>query len=253
MNMFVVGLCAIMLSFAALASFAYATDGETQGRTVWILLGPPGSGKGTQAVELSKNLQIPHISTGDLLREHIKNQTSLGKAAKQYIEAGKLVPDELVMEILFDRISQPDSAKGVLLDGFPRTLPQAQALEKNLGPRDRIVVFNLEVKDEEIVKRAEGRLICTTGGHVFNRYSSPPAQEGVCDQCGGKLIRRADDEPAVVKERLKVYQEQTAPLIKFYQDKKVLISVNGERKPEQVLAELMEKVRALKPSLSSKP
>jgi len=244
MNVYLVGFLATLFCLTSLTAFAQNNSSNIPVRTVWILLGPPGSGKGTQAVQLSKALQIPHISTGDLLREHIKKETPLGKQAKQYIEAGKLVPDELVMEILFTRIAEPDSKKGVLLDGFPRTIPQAQALEKKLGS-DQVVVFNLEVKDDVIVKRAEGRLTCTTGGHVFNRYSSPPQEEGICDQCGGNLVRRADDEPAVVQERLKVYQAQTAPLVQFYQERKVLHPINGEKAPEQVFTDLMTEVKKI--------
>lgn len=247
MNMYLIGFLATLFCFTSLAAFAQTNTPNMPGRTIWILLGPPGSGKGTQAVQLSKTLQIPHISTGDLLREHIKKETPLGKQAKQYIEAGKLVPDELVMEILFSRISEPDSKNGVLLDGFPRTIPQAQALEKKLGSEDQIVVFNLEVNDDVIIKRAEGRLTCVTGGHVCNRYTSPPQKEGVCDQCGGQLVRRADDEPAVVQERLRVYHTQTAPLVQFYQERKVLHPINGERSPEQVLSDLMIEVKKITP------
>ncbi|CCB86002.1 MULTISPECIES: adenylate kinase [Parachlamydia] len=246
MNMFLVGFYSLMISLIPLTALAQTVPPVQAGRTIWILLGPPGSGKGTQAVQLSQKLHIPHISTGDLLREHIKKETSLGEKAKGYIQAGKLVPDELVMEILFERISQPDSAQGVLLDGFPRTIAQAETLEKQLKANERMVVFNLEVPDEVIVKRAEGRLTCTKGGHIFNRYFSPPKQEGICDICGGELVRRSDDDPNVVQQRLKVYHEQTAPLVEFYQKRNVLIPVNGERSPEQVFADLMNHVNTLK-------
>ncbi|MBS4169231.1 adenylate kinase [Parachlamydia sp. AcF125] len=246
MNKFLVGFYSLMISLISLSVFAQPSEQSVQsGRTIWILLGPPGSGKGTQAVQLSQQLQVIHVSTGELLREHIKKKTSLGEKAEGYIRAGKLVPDELVMEILFDRISKPDSQKGVLLDGFPRTLAQAETLEKQLKGNERIVVFNLEVPDQVIVKRAEGRLTCTKGSHIFNRHFSPPKKEGVCDVCGGELTRRADDDPQVVQQRLKVYHDQTAPLVEFYQKRKALISINGEATPDQVFANLMTHVNAL--------
>lgn len=233
------GLCLFMSS---VGNFAFGVDGE-QKRTIVILLGPPGSGKGTQAVRLSKELGIPHISTGDLFRENIGKNTELGQKAKSFMDAGKLVPDELVLEMLFDRVAKPDSAKGFLLDGSPRTIPQAEALDKRLGPNDRLIVLNLDVSDELIFKRIEGRLSCKQCGTIYNRYFTPPQCEGICDKCGGELTQRSDDNETVVRERLRVYHEQTEPLIEFYSKKNVLSTVNGEQDPEVVFQALLKKIK----------
>lgn len=212
---------------------------------VVILLGPPGSGKGTQAVRLTKELGIPHISTGDLFRENIGNGTELGKKAKSYMDAGKLVPDEVVLDMLFDRVSRPDCAKGYLLDGFPRTIPQAEALDKFLKGKAELVVINLDVPDEAIVKRISGRLTCKDCGNIQNRYFSPPTEDGKCDLCGGELTQRADDKPEVVMERLRVYHAQTAPLVDFYSKQKVLTTINGQNNPETVYQDLLKAYKAI--------
>lgn len=206
---------------------------------VIILLGPPGSGKGTQAVEIAKDMKIPHISTGDLFRENIGNNTSLGMQAKAYMDQGKLVPDELVLNMLFDRVAKPDCAAGYLLDGFPRTIPQATALDTFLKDRSKVIALNLEVPDDVIVKRIEGRLTCKACGNIQHRDYSPPSKEGICDKCGSPLTQRSDDRREVVLERLKVYHEQTAPLISHYQKQGVLKSVNGNRDPKVVLKDLL--------------
>lgn len=237
MKLLFVGLC---LFISSLGIFAYAFEPSTPVRTVVILLGPPGSGKGTQAMRISKALGVPHISTGDLFRENISKNTELGKKARVYTDAGKLVPDELVLEMLFDRVARPDCAKGYLLDGFPRTIPQAEALDKQLSKNDKLVVLNLEVSDELIVKRIEGRLSCKQCGTIYNRYFSPSTVEGKCDKCSGELCQRSDDNEKVVKERLRVYHEQTEPLVDYYSKKKVLISVNGENSPDVVFKDLMK-------------
>jgi len=213
---------------------------STTKQKIVILLGPPGSGKGTQAVRLTKELGIPHISTGDLFRENISKNTELGQRAKTYMNAGKLVPDEVVLDMLFDRVSRPDCAKGYLLDGFPRTIPQAEALDKHLSKGVDLIVLDLEVPDEVIVKRAEGRLTCASCGNVYNRYFSPPKEEGVCDKCGGTLIQRPDDKAEVVQERLRVYQAQTKPLVEYYSKKGVLQKVDGKKSPDDVFKALME-------------
>lgn len=214
---------------------------ETTQRVI-ILLGPPGSGKGTQAVRLSKEQGIPHISTGDLFRENISQGTELGQRAKSYIDAGKLVPDSVVLDMLFDRVSRPDCAHGYLLDGFPRTLPQAEAFQKHLPSGTKLIVLDLEVPDEMIVKRIAGRLTCSQCGNIQNRFVSPPKQEGICDKCGGAFTQRPDDKPEVVQERLRVYHEQTAPLIGYYQKQGVLFTVDGTKSPDEVYAELKAKL-----------
>jgi adenylate kinase len=229
-------LCLGIITFGGLM---FAQDMPTNKEMkVVILLGPPGSGKGTQAVRLTKELKIPHISTGDLFRENISQNTELGKRAKSYMDAGKLVPDEVVLDMLFDRVSKPDSANGYLLDGFPRTLPQAEALDKHLASNTHLIVLDLEVPDEMIVKRAEGRLTCKGCGAVYNRYFNPPAKEGVCDKCGGELVQRPDDKAEVVQERLRVYHTQTQPLVDYYAKKGVLKRIDGTKSPDEVFNSL---------------
>lgn len=206
---------------------------------VVILLGAPGAGKGTQAQRVSKTLGLAHIATGDLFRENLKGETALGAKAKEYMSSGRLVPDELVLEMLFDRVSRPDCSQGYLLDGFPRTLPQAEALEKALGPDANLTVLNLEVRDEQIVERATGRLLCRGCDAIYHQSFNPPAKAGVCDACGGELYTREDDQEDVVTERLKVYHAQTAPLVDFYESRGVLTGVNGELAPDQVNQSLL--------------
>ena len=205
---------------------------------VVVLLGPPGSGKGTQAKRLTVEYHIPHISTGDLFRENIALNTELGQKAKGFIQAGELVPNSLVLDMLFDRIKKPDCAKGYLLDGFPRTLAQAEALANFLDTTTLILVLSLEVPDKVIIKRAEGRLVCKQCGLIYNRDISPPVYEGICDQCKGEVYRRPDDAVEVVKERLKVYHVQTQPLIQYYTQKNILKRFNGDQPPDVVHAEL---------------
>lgn len=213
-------------------------------KKVIILLGPPGSGKGTQAARISKELGTPHISTGDLFRENLSKKTELGQRAKGYMDQGKLVPDELVLEMLFDRVAKPDCAKGYLLDGFPRTIPQAEALDKALGKETSIIALDLQVRDELIVKRITGRLTCKQCGHIHHREYSPPSNDNICDKCGGELIQRSDDTESVVKERLRVYHEQTKPLIAYYEKKNILVHINGEEKPEVVFKNLMNALKS---------
>lgn len=212
------------------------------GQTVIILLGAPGAGKGTQAVRLAADQGLPHVSTGDLFRENLKNETPLGARAKEFMDSGRLVPDELVLEMLFDRVSRDDCRDGYLLDGFPRTLPQAEALSEHLKGAQRVLAVNLEVGDEAIVKRASGRLLCKSCGHIQHLEYSPPKTAGVCDECGGELYQRDDDRPEVVKERLRVYHEQTAPLVRYYADRKLLESVDGEQSPDEVYRDLVKAV-----------
>jgi len=233
-------LLTFSLMFFSAGAFAIAQESISKAfPRIVILLGPPGSGKGTQAVRLTKELSIPHISTGDLFRENISKNTDLGQRAKGFMDAGKLVPDELVLEMLFDRVSRPDCTNGYLLDGFPRTLPQAEAFEKQLKPGTELVVLDLEVPDEVIVKRAEGRLTCKSCASIYNRYFSPPKEEGICDKCKGELIQRSDDKAEVVQERLRTYHNQTKPLVEYYSKKGVLHRFDGTQQPTEVFNQIM--------------
>lgn len=215
---------------------------KSEMKLVVVLLGPPGSGKGTQAKLLCQALSIPHISTGDLFRDHMKNDTPLGIKAKSYINSGKLVPDDLTLEMLAERIKSADCQKGFLLDGVPRTVPQAEALEESLFKNVNLHVLNLLVPDELIIKRAEGRLLCKQCGAIFNRYFSAPKKENICDNCGGSLYHRDDDNADVVKERLRVYNQQTKPLIDYFNTYHELINVNGNNSPEHVFEDLKKSI-----------
>jgi len=200
-----------------------------------VLLGAPGAGKGTQAIRLGKARSLPHVSTGDLLRDNMKRGTPLGLQAKGYMEQGALVPDALVLDMLAARVAAPDCAAGYVLDGFPRTEVQARALEDRLRGQ-QVTVVNLEVSDESIVRRAAGRLSCKQCGAVFHRDSAPPKKAGTCDTCGGELFTRSDDSAPVVRERLRVYREKTAPLVAFYRERGVLETIDGEQSPDAVFA-----------------
>lgn len=194
-----------------------------------IMLGAPGAGKGTQAKMIAAKYQIPHISTGDIFRANIKNGTELGMEAKKYMDQGQLVPDELTVKILLDRVAQPDCSEGYVLDGFPRTIPQAEVLDSALEKLGDSIDFavDVDVPDENIVRRMSGRRACLSCGATYHIEHIPPKQEGVCDTCGQPLVLRDDDKPETVLKRLKVYHEQTQPLIDFYTKKGVLRSVDG--------------------------
>lgn len=211
-------------------------------RKVIILLGPPGSGKGTQAKKLTVDLGIPHISTGDIIRDNIKSGTTLGKKFQEYTNAGKLVPDTLIYEILFDRLQQPDSQKGYILDGMPRTIPQAETLEQYFKKtmRNNPIVINLEVSDEPLVKRLAGRLTCKNCGNIQNKFFTPPKIDNKCDKCGSELIQRPDDREDVVKERLRVYHSQTQPLIDFYKQKGLLNNLDAEQESAEVYVQILK-------------
>ena len=191
-----------------------------------ILLGAPGAGKGTQAEIISKKLNIPTISTGNILRAAVKNGTPVGLKAKEYMDAGKLVPDEVIIGVITERLAEPDCQKGFILDGVPRTIPQAEALEKAGITFDAVV--SLEISDEEIVERMGGRRVCAKCGAPYHIKNLPPKVEGVCDACGGKLEARADDKPEVVRDRLTVYHKETAPLKDFYAERGLLKSVENQ-------------------------
>ena len=194
-----------------------------------IMLGAPGAGKGTQAKMIADKYQIPHVSTGDIFRANIKNGTELGKEAKKYMDQGLLVPDELTVKILLDRVAQDDCKNGYVLDGFPRTIPQAKVLDDALNKLGEKIDFaiNVDVPDENIVRRMAGRRACVGCGGTYHIEHVPPKKEGICDVCGQELILRDDDKPETVLNRLKVYHDQTQPLIDFYTEKGVLKEVDG--------------------------
>lgn len=201
-----------------------------------IMLGAPGAGKGTQAKMIADKYGVPHISTGDIFRANIKNGTELGMEAKKYMDQGLLVPDELTVRILLDRVAQDDCKNGYVLDGFPRTIPQAEVLDSELTKLgDHIdYAINVDVPDENIVKRMSGRRACLTCGATYHIEHVPPKKEGICDVCGSELVLRDDDKPETVKNRLNVYHEQTQPLIDFYTEKGVLKTVDGTVPMEEV-------------------
>lgn len=203
-----------------------------------IMLGAPGAGKGTQAKMIADKYGVPHISTGDIFRANIKNGTELGMEAKKYMDQGLLVPDELTVRILLDRVAQDDCKNGYVLDGFPRTIPQAEVLDSELTKLgDHIdYAINVDVPDENIVKRMSGRRACLTCGATYHIEHVPPKKEGICDVCGSELVLRDDDKLETVKNRLNVYHEQTQPLIDFYTEKGVLKTVDGTVPMEEVFA-----------------
>ena len=201
-----------------------------------IMLGAPGAGKGTQAKKITARYSIPHISTGDIFRANIKNGTELGKKAKTYMDQGLLVPDELVVDLVVDRVNQEDCANGYVLDGFPRTIPQAEALDKALTEMGQSVDYaiNVEVPDENIVQRMSGRRACVSCGATYHIVYAPTKKENVCDTCEGELILRDDDKPETVQKRLNVYHEQTQPLIDYYTEQDKLVEVDGTIDIEKV-------------------
>ena len=211
-----------------------------------IFLGAPGAGKGTQAREVSKAFSVPQISTGDILREAVKNQTTLGLAAKQKMEAGQLVPDEVVCGIVAERIGQPDCQRGFLLDGFPRTLNQAEFVDRALLERGfgNPLVLNICVDLELLMKRLTGRRTCAACGAIYNVYFGPPKQPDICDKDGGKLRQRADDNESTIRQRLVAYENQTQPLIEYYRRKGLLHDVDGNAEPEAIAHGLVSYLKA---------
>ncbi|GAA2290961.1 adenylate kinase [Streptomyces kunmingensis] len=208
-----------------------------------VLVGPPGAGKGTQAAFLAQNLSIPHISTGDLFRANISQGTELGKQAKSYMDAGQLVPDEVTIGMAKDRMEQPDAVNGFLLDGFPRNVSQAEALDVALKTDDVKLdaVLDLEVPEDEVVKRIAGRRICRNdSAHVFHVAYKQPKTEGVCDICGGELYQRDDDKEETVRKRLEVYHTQTEPIIGYYREQGLVKTISALGKVEEVTARAME-------------
>ncbi|MGM0574959.1 MAG: adenylate kinase [Myxococcota bacterium] len=201
-----------------------------------MLLGPPGAGKGTQAKRLVDTLGIPQISTGDMLRSAVAHKTKMGLEAKKFMDAGGLVPDEVVIGIVRDRLAEDDCARGFILDGFPRTVPQAEALAE-FSPLDAVV--NIQVDEDAVVERLAGRRTCKACGAIYHVVSSPPSREGVCDKCGGELHQRSDDNEDAIRERLEQYKQKTAPLIEWYADRGVLKNVDGAGSPDEVQARIL--------------
>ncbi len=207
-----------------------------------VFLGPPGAGKGTQAKRITERYGIPQISTGDMFREHLSKGTELGKKAKEYMEKGQLVPDEIVLSMVEERLKQPDCEKGFILDGFPRTVPQAEALDEMLAKWGKKIDYAIaiEVPDEELVKRLTGRRTCKNCGMMYHIIFKPPKEEGKCDACGGELYQRADDNEETVRNRLKVYHESTAPLIDYYEKKGVLHRVDGMGSIDEIFERIVK-------------
>ncbi len=207
-----------------------------------IMLGAPGAGKGTQAKQIADKYAIPHISTGDIFRANLKAGTELGKKAKEYMDQGLLVPDELTCDLVMDRISQDDCKNGFVLDGFPRTIPQAEALDAALSKINEKMDYaiDVDVPDENIVNRMSGRRACLNCGATYHIVSIPTKVEGICDRCGSQVVLRDDDQPETVKKRLDVYHEQTQPLIDYYKEQNILKTVNGTQPMEDVFAAIVE-------------
>lgn len=205
-----------------------------------LIMGPPGAGKGTQAEILTKKLGIPHISTGDMFRKAIKEGTEMGKKAKEYMDQGQLVPDEVTIGIVKERLAEEDCKQGFLLDGFPRNVAQAEALKEILGELGYSLdkVINLQVPFAKIVSRLTGRRVCQGCGATYHVENNPPQKAGQCDKCGGQLIQRADDTEETVKSRLEVYEKQTAPVVAYYEKENLLCHINGDQPIEQVLSEI---------------
>jgi adenylate kinase len=213
-----------------------------------VLLGPPGSGKGTQGERLNEDLRLPYYATGDILRGAVRDETELGRTAKEYMDRGDLVPDAVIVGVIAERIDSSEARDGFILDGFPRTTPQAEALDAKLGDLGRTVtaVLLIDVSDDEVVRRLGGRRTCEANGHVFHVEFEPPKQEGVCDIDGSELIVRDDDKPQVIRKRLETYHEKTEPLVSYYDSRSVLRRIAGEAAPEAVAEEIRRTLATLR-------
>ncbi len=208
-----------------------------------ILLGPPGSGKGTQGERLNEDFRLPYYATGDILRAAVREGTELGNEAKEFMDAGDLVPDDVIIGMIGERVQGSEAADGFILDGFPRTTPQAEALDKEMETlgRDLTAALLVDVSDDEVIRRLGGRRTCVKEGHIFHVEFEPPETEGVCDICGGELITRDDDKPDVIAKRLETYHEKTEPLVSYYDERGILKRVDGNRPPDEVA----DSIRAL--------
>jgi adenylate kinase len=208
-----------------------------------ILLGAPGSGKGTQGERLQADFRLPYYATGDILRAAVRDGTDLGKQAKEYMDRGDLVPDDVIIAMIAERVESHEAADGFILDGFPRTSAQAEALDEEMGRLDKrlTAAILIDVSDDEVIRRLSGRRTCEKGGHIFHVELDPPKEDGVCDVCGGRLVVRDDDKPEVVRNRLEQYHTKTEPLISYYEGKGILRRVDGQQKPEEV----SDRIRAL--------
>jgi adenylate kinase len=213
-----------------------------------VLLGPPGAGKGTQAERLFTDFELPYYATGNILRAAIEEETELGREAKEYVDRGDLVPDELICRVIEERLDSGEADDGFLLDGFPRTIGQAEMLERALDKRGRSLtaVLLIEVSDDEVVRRLSGRRTCVKSGHVYHLEFDPPKNEGICDQDGSRLIQRDDDKPETIRNRLAVYHQQTEPLMAWYEDKGLLHRFDGSRTPDDVHAHIRATLATLR-------
>lgn len=214
----------------------------------FVLLGPPGAGKGTQADIIVREMSLPHVASGDLFRQALKNGTELGKQAESYMKAGKLVPDEITIKMILERIAQPDCKNGCVFDGFPRTLEQAKALDAALEKQGKSIerAIYIDVPEKALLERLTGRFVCKTCQTPYHLKNSPPRKEGVCDKCGGELYQREDDKEETIKERLRVYFAQTTPLLDYYEKKGKLFRVNGDRSITEVGKDLVNFLEGLK-------
>lgn len=211
----------------------------------YIIIGPPGAGKGTQATILAEKCKIPHISSGNIFRENLQNRTELGKRAKEYMDKGELVPDDITIQMIINRLSQQDCENGALLDGFPRTPLQAEALSAFLAEKGKQIeaVLLIEVPAEELIDRLSGRWTCKAEGHVYHLKYNPPKKDGICDIDGSPLYQRDDDKRETVEQRIKVYKDQTAPLVEYYESKGLLKKVDGSKTIEEVTSALMNAIK----------
>lgn len=219
-----------------IASLTFSRQGKPP--LILIFLGPPGSGKGTQAKKIAEAEKIPHISTGEIIRKQIEEKTPLGLQAKEIVESGAYVSDDLIIKMLLERIAHKDCKEGYLLDGFPRTIYQAETLLSRFGKEVKLKVVNFKIEENLLLERLTGRLTCRACGSIAHKVFSPPSKDGVCDVCAGELYQRADDQVDSVKQRLKVYEEKTAPLVEYFKEHKILVEVDASKSPEAVFLEL---------------